>query len=46
MALVVFGLLLSVPIIIGGSAIILKMMQRFPIIITIGAHCLDGWRVT
>lgn len=42
MALVVFGLLLSVPIIIGGSAIILKMMQRFPIIITIGAALL-GW---
>ena len=42
MALVVFGLLLSVPIIIGGSAIILKMMQRFPIIITIGA-ALHGW---
>ena len=42
MALVVFGLLLSVPIIIGGSAIILRMMQRFPIIITIGAALL-GW---
>ena len=37
MTLVIFGLALSVPIIIGGSAIILKLMTRFPIIITI-AH--------
>ena len=42
MALVIFGLALSVPIIIGGSAIILKMMQRYPIIITAGAALL-GW---
>jgi len=42
MALVVFGLALSVPIIIGGSAIILKLMQRYPIIITAGAALL-GW---
>ena len=40
MTLVIFGLALSVPIIIGGSAIILKMMQRFPIIITAGAALL------
>ena len=42
MALVIFGLALSVPIIIGGSAIILKLMQRYPIIITAGAALL-GW---
>ena len=42
MALVIFGLLLSVPIIIGGSAIILKLMTRLPIIITIGGALL-GW---
>jgi len=42
MTLVIFGLALSVPIIIGGSAIILRMMQRFPIIITAGAALL-GW---
>jgi YjbE family integral membrane protein len=42
MVLVVFGLLLSVPIIIGGSALILGMMQRYPIIITFGAALL-GW---
>jgi len=42
MTLVIFGLVLSVPIIIGGSAIILKLMQRYPIIITGGAALL-GW---
>lgn len=40
--LIVFGLILSVPIIIAGSAIILKMMERYPIIITFGAALL-GW---
>ena len=42
MFLVVFGLVVSVPIIIGGSAIILKMMERYPFIITLGAGLL-GW---
>ena len=41
-SLVVFGLLLSVPIIIWGSALILRLMERFPIIITAGAGLL-GW---
>ena len=40
--LVVFGLLLSVPIIIGGSALILSLMQRFPVIVTAGGALL-GW---
>ena len=40
--LVVFGLLLSVPIITSGSALILRLMERFPIIITAGAGLL-GW---
>ena len=40
--LVVFGLLLSVPIIIWGSALILRLMERFPFIITAGAGLL-GW---
>ena len=40
--LVVFGLLLSVPIIIWGSALILRLMERFPVIITAGAGLL-GW---
>ena len=38
----VVGLLLSVPIIISGSALILRLMERFPIIITAGAGLL-GW---
>ena len=41
-SLVVFGLLLSVPIIIWGSALILRLMERFPVIITAGAGLL-GW---
>ena len=41
-SLVVFGLLLSVPIIVWGSAVILRLMERFPIIITAGAGLL-GW---
>ncbi len=40
--LVIFGLLLSVPIIIWGSALILRLMEKFPIIITAGAGLL-GW---
>ncbi|NBW04715.1 MAG: TerC family protein [Alphaproteobacteria bacterium] len=42
MFLVVFGLVLSVPIIIGGSAIILLMMERFPVIVVLGGGLL-GW---
>lgn len=42
MALVVFGILVSIPIIIWGSTLVLKLMERFPIIITFGAGLL-GW---
>lgn len=42
MFLVVFGLVLSVPIIIGGSAIILRIMERFPVVIVLGGGLL-GW---
>ena len=42
MSLVIFGVALSVPIIIAGSAIILRMMDRFPVIISFGAGLL-GW---
>lgn len=38
--LVVAGLLISIPIIVWGSKIILKFMERFPIIIYIGAGIL------
>ncbi len=40
--LLVIGLVISIPLIIFGSAIILKLMTRFPAIITIGAALL-GW---
>ena len=42
LALVIFGLLVSIPIIVGGSQLVLKLMQRFPSIITLGAMLL-GW---
>lgn len=35
--LVVFGLLLSIPIIMGGASVLLRVIDRFPIIIWIGA---------
>lgn len=35
--LVVFGLLLSIPIIMGGATLILRIIDRFPIIVWIGA---------
>jgi YjbE family integral membrane protein len=41
-ALLVIGLVISIPLIIFGSAVILKLMTRFPVIITIGAALL-GW---
>ena len=42
LALVIFGLLVSIPIIIGGSQMVLKLMDRFPAIITVGGMLL-GW---
>jgi YjbE family integral membrane protein len=40
--LVVFGLLVSVPIIIWGSTLVLKLIDRYPLVITLGAGLL-GW---
>src|SRR3954466_14892711 len=40
--LLVIGLVISIPLIIFGSTIILKLMTRFPVIITLGAGLL-GW---
>ena len=40
--LVIFGLLVSIPIIVAGSQIVLKLMDRFPLIITAGGMLL-GW---
>lgn len=40
--LVIFGLLVSVPIIVWGSRFVLKLMDRFPIVI-VGGAALLGW---
>jgi YjbE family integral membrane protein len=40
--LFVFGLLLSIPLIISGSALILGIIERFPIVVWMGAALL-GW---
>jgi YjbE family integral membrane protein len=40
--LVVFGLLVSIPIIVWGSKLVIKLMDRFPMIITAGGMLL-GW---
>lgn len=40
--LVIFGLLVSIPIIVAGSQLVLKLMDRFPFIITLGGMLL-GW---
>jgi YjbE family integral membrane protein len=40
--LIVFGLATSVPLIIAGSALLMRVMERFPILIWAGAALL-GW---
>lgn len=40
--LVVFGLLISVPIIVWGSRFVLTLMDRFPVVI-VGGAALLGW---
>ena len=42
MPLVIFGLIVSIPIIVGGSQMILKLIDRFPQIATAGGMLL-GW---
>ena len=42
MLLVVLGLLISIPIIVWGSQLVIKLMERFPAIITAGGMLL-GW---
>ena len=38
--LVVFGILISIPIVVWGSSIVLKLMDRVPAIVTLGAGLL------
>lgn len=40
--LVVLGLIISIPIVVGGSQLIGKLMDRYPVLIVIGAAIL-GW---
>ncbi|GAP36434.1 TerC family protein [Piscinibacter sakaiensis] len=42
MPLVIFGLIVSIPIIVWGSQLVIKLMDRFPVIITAGGMLL-GW---
>ncbi len=42
MVLVIFGLVVSIPIIVWGSTLVIKLMDRFPMIITAGGMLL-GW---
>ena len=42
LGLVIFGLVVSVPIIIWGSTLVLKLIDRFPMVVTFGAALL-GW---
>ncbi|MFB9123558.1 TerC family protein [Paraburkholderia dipogonis] len=42
LALVIFGLVVSIPLIVWGSQLVLRLLDRFPIVITLGAGLL-GW---
>lgn len=39
-ALVIFGIAVSIPIVVWGSTLVLKLMQNFPVIVTLGAALL------
>ena len=40
--LLIIGLVISIPLIIYGSTLVLKLMNRFPVIVTVGGGLL-GW---
>lgn len=42
MGLVIFGLVVSIPLIVWGSTLVLKLLERFPVVITLGGALL-GW---
>ncbi len=42
MTLLILGLAISIPMVIFGSTLMIKMMERFPVIVVFGA-CLIGW---
>lgn len=41
-SLIVFGVLLSIPLIIGGSTLLLALISRYPLLVWLGAGLL-GW---
>ncbi|CAB3757743.1 TerC family protein [Paraburkholderia humisilvae] len=41
-ALVIFGLLVSIPLIVWGSQLVLRLLDRYPIVVSLGAALL-GW---
>jgi YjbE family integral membrane protein len=42
MTLLILGLAISIPLVVFGSSMMIKLMTRFPIVVTFGA-CLIGW---
>ncbi len=42
MLLLILGLAISIPLVIFGSTLMIKLMERFPVIVTVGAG-LIGW---
>lgn len=42
MGLVIFGLVVSIPLIVWGSTLVLRLLERYPIVITLGGALL-GW---
>lgn len=42
MGLVIFGLLVSIPLIIWGSTLVLRLIERYPLVVTLGGALL-GW---
>ena len=42
MALVIFGLLVSIPVVVWGSTFVIRLMDRFPWVVTLGGMVM-GW---
>jgi YjbE family integral membrane protein len=42
MVLLILGLAISIPLVVLGSSLMIRLMQRFPVIVTLGA-ALIGW---
>jgi YjbE family integral membrane protein len=42
MGLLIIGLAISIPLVVFGATLLIKLMERFPVIITVGAG-LIGW---